>query len=73
MTPYVAIVVTIQAIFFLRWLYKRARTVDVSERFVSDMATNHLPHVYQALRQICDKMGIEFKEPPPIQFVDFKE
>lgn len=61
----------IQTVFAVRWLYRKTRNDDVRAAFVDDMATNHLPHLYDALRGICGHLGIELKEPPPIQFVRF--
>ena len=34
------------------------------------MAINHLPHLYHALRQIACHLGLELKEPPPVQFLE---
>ena len=34
------------------------------------MAINHLPHLYLALRQIAGHLGIELREPPPVQFLE---
>lgn len=53
-----------------RWLYKRTRNNEINQKFVHDMATNHLPHVYSALQQIAAASGVELKEPPPIQFIE---
>jgi len=41
----------------------------IQKSFVEDMATNHLPHIYEALRQIAEGQGIELKEPPLVKFV----
>ena len=34
------------------------------------MALNHLPHLYHGLRQIGNHLGIELKDPPPVQFLE---
>ncbi len=61
----------VQLIFFLRWLYRRIRNEELTRAFVKDMATNHLPHIYQLLEKICDQQGIERNEPiPPIRWID---
>jgi hypothetical protein len=65
------VVVCVQFVLFVRWLYRRARNDEIARAFVRDVATNHLPHIYQALRQIAEANGIELKEPPLVQFVDF--
>lgn len=63
------------AAFFsgVRWLYRRSRSKDVTEVFVHDMATNHLPHIYDALRLLCIHEGINMPNPPPIHFMDFRK
>ena len=47
------------------------RDDEVRRAFVRDMAVNHLPHLYHALRQIAGRLGLEIKEPPPVQFLEF--
>jgi len=37
---------------------------------VRDIATNHLPHIYNALQQIAAKQGIEVDDTPLVRFVD---
>lgn len=58
------------AVAATRWFYKRTRNNEINRRFVHDMATNHLPHVYSALQQIAAAGGVELKDPPPIQFIE---
>src|ERR1700687_4216102 len=60
----------LQLIFFLRWLHRRTRDDEIRRAFVRDMAINHLPHLYHALRQIAGQLGIELKDPPPVQFLE---
>lgn len=64
------VVVLVQFVLFLRWLYRRIRNDEIAHAFVRDVATNHLPHIYGALRQIAEANGIELKEPPLVQFID---
>jgi hypothetical protein len=66
----VALTVGAQFILFLRWFYRRIRNDELLRAFVQDMATNHLPHIYHALRAICKAQGIEPGEPPPIRWID---
>ena len=44
------------------------RDEEIRRAFVRDMASNHLPHVYHALRRIAAKLEIEIDEPPPLRF-----
>jgi hypothetical protein len=34
----------------LRWLHRRMRNDEITRAFVRDIATNHLPHIYNALK-----------------------
>jgi hypothetical protein len=73
MNPYwlvVALSALIQFCIFLRWLHRRTRDDEIRRAFVRDMAINHLPHLYHALRQIAGKLDIDLKEPPPVQFLE---
>ena len=54
-----AITAFVQFILFLRWLYRRMRNDEMTRMFVEDMATCHLPHIYELLEKICDEKGIE--------------
>jgi len=60
----------IQFFIFLRWLHRRTRDDEIRRAFVRDMAINHLPHIYLALRQIAGQLGIELQEPPRVQFME---
>jgi hypothetical protein len=64
--------VCVQFVLFLRWLHRRMRDSEIATTFVTDVATNHLPHIYLALRQIAEKQGIALHEPPPVRFVDMR-
>lgn len=59
-----------QFAMFARWLHRRMRDDEIRRAFVRDMAVNHLPHIYHALRKLAAKFHIEFDEPPPVQFLD---
>jgi hypothetical protein len=74
MNPYWIIVIfssLVQFVIFLRWLHRRTRDDEIRRAFVRDMAVNHLPHLYHALRQIASQLGLELEEPPPVQFIEF--
>lgn len=73
MNPYWFVVVFpsgLQLFFFIRWLHRRTRDDEIRRAFIRDMALNHLPHLYHGLRQIGNHLGIELKDPPPVQFLD---
>ena len=65
-----AIPIAVQCIVFLRWLHRRMRNDEITRAFVRDIATNHLPHIYNALQKIAAKQGIDLDETPLVQFVD---
>jgi hypothetical protein len=62
--------VAVQFIVFLRWLHRRMRNDEITRAFVRDIATNHLPHIYNALQKIAALQGIDLDETPLVQFVD---
>ena len=62
--------VGVQFVLFLRWLHRRMRDDEIVRAFVRDIATNHLPHIYSALRQIAAEQGIALEDPPLLRFVD---
>jgi hypothetical protein len=62
--------VGVQFVLFLRWLHRRMRNDEINRTFVRDIATNHLPHIYNALQKIAAGQGIELDETPLVQFVD---
>jgi len=68
LTAFVPVVV--QFVIFLRWLHRRVRNDEITRAFVRDIATNHLPHIYNALQKIAMQQGIELDETPIVQFVD---
>ena len=60
----------VQFALFLRWLHRRMRDDEITRAFVRDVALNHLPHIYSALRAIAAEQGITLEEPPLVQFLD---
>ena len=62
--------VGIQFVLFLRWLHRRMRNDEITRAFVRDIATNHLPHIYNALQKIAAGQGIELDDTPLVRFVD---
>jgi hypothetical protein len=65
-----AIPVAVQFVIFLRWLHRRMRNEEITRTFVRDIATNHLPHIYNALQKIATQQGINLDETPMVRFVD---
>ncbi len=60
----------VQFSMLLRWLYRRIRNDEIQRAFVEDIANNHLPHIYEALRHLCAERGIELQDsPPPIRWI----
>jgi hypothetical protein len=68
-----AVTSAVQLVFFLRWLYRRVRNDEIMRAFVHDMATNHLPHIYERLDKLCEQQGIERSQLPPIRWVDLND
>ncbi len=66
----VLVPVLVQCVLFLRWLHRRIRNDEITRAFVRDIATNHLPHIYNALQKIAAEQGIELDETPLVRFVD---
>ena len=66
----IAAPVLLQFAIFLRWLHRRMRNDEITRAFVRDIATNHLPHIYNALQKIATQQGITLDETPLVQFVD---
>lgn len=60
-----------QFTLFLRWIYRQMRDDEVRRVFLKDVATNHLPHIYHALRAIAVQNGIVIDDPPPVRFIEF--
>jgi hypothetical protein len=73
MNPYwlvVGFTVIAQLAILLRGLHRRMRDDEIERAFVHDMATNHLPHMYHALRLIANHLDIELDDPPPLRFIE---
>ena len=60
----------VQFVLLLRWLHRRMRDDEINRAFIRDVATNHLPHIYSALRRIAAEKGIDLEDPPLLRFVD---
>jgi len=60
----------VQFVLFLRWLHRRMRKEEIAHAFIHDIATNHLPHIYNALQKIAAQQGIELDDTPLVRFVD---
>jgi hypothetical protein len=60
----------LQFVLFLRWIHRRMRNDEIARAFIHDIATNHLPHIYNALQKIAAGQGIELDETPLVRFVD---
>ncbi len=60
----------VQFVLFLRWLHRRMRNDEIMRAFVRDIATNHLPHIYNALQKIAAQQGITLDETPMVRFLD---
>lgn len=71
--PAVALSAIVQLVLFLRWLYRRIRNDEIQSAFVRDMATNHLPHIYAALRLLCETQNVKLDEPPLIGWVELND
>jgi hypothetical protein len=63
--------ICVQFVLFLRWLHRRMRDDEITRAFVRDVALNHLPHIYAALREIAARQGIELDETPLVRFLEF--
>lgn len=73
LTPFTlsaVVALAVQVVFAVRWLYRRARNDELLRLFVRDMATNHLPHIYHCLRELCRQREIAISEQPAIRWVD---
>ncbi len=68
-----AVTSLVQFVVFLRWIYRRIRNDELMRAFVEDMATNHLPHMYNLLEKLCDKQGIERDPAPSIRWIDLND
>ena len=62
--------IAVQLVLFLRWLHRRVLDDEIHRAFLRDVATNHLPHIYAALRAIAAAHGITLDDHPQIQYVE---
>jgi hypothetical protein len=60
----------VQFVIFLRWLHRRMRDDEIMRAFVRDVATNHLPHIYAALRILAAEKGVDLDSPPLVRFLE---
>ena len=73
MNPYwliVAFTLVTQLCVFFRWLHRRLRNAAIQRAFIRDVAVNHLPHIYHALRSIAAHHGLAIEDPPPVRFLE---
>ena len=73
MNPYwlvFAFTLLTQFFMFLRWLHRRIRSSEIERAFVRDMPTNHLSHIYHALKLIAEERQLQIGDPPPLRFID---
>ena len=61
-----------QLTMFLRWLHRRMRDDEINRAFLRDLALNHLPHIYEALQNICDQQGIKLRPTPVLRYADLR-
>jgi len=58
-------------------LYKALKTNtrrrDIDHVFISEMATNHLPHIYTALTIIGIKLSVDIPQHPRVKFLETKD
>jgi hypothetical protein len=65
-----AVTSVVQLALFTRWLYRRIRIDEVNRAFIQDMATNHLPQIYELLEKLCEHQKIAHSPQSPILWVD---
>ena len=73
MNPYwvvAALAAFVQFWLFVKWIYRRIRDDQIQRAFIRDMAVNHLPHIYGALRLIAKHNGIALPEPPTLRWLE---
>ena len=64
-----ATVFAAQVIVFIRWIYRRIRNDEITRIFVQDIATNHLPHIYELLYRLCEQQGITRTQAPVVRWI----
>lgn len=50
----------------MRWLLRISFKDTMQRDFVEDMATNHLPHIYDALRRMASHLNVDLPDDPQI-------
>jgi hypothetical protein len=60
----------VQFTMFVRWLYRRIRNDEINRIFIQDMATYHLPRIYELLDKLCEKQEIAHSPQTPIRWMD---
>ncbi|MGH9714052.1 MAG: hypothetical protein ACRD5M_12215 [Candidatus Acidiferrales bacterium] len=65
-----ALSLLVQLTLFIRALYRRMRIDDINRAFIRDIATKHLPEIYDLLEKLCERQGIVPVPRPPIFWVD---
>jgi hypothetical protein len=60
----------VQLVIFVRWFYRRIRNDELNSAFIRDMATSHLPQIYELLEKLCEQQGIAQTQKTPIRWVD---
>jgi hypothetical protein len=60
----------VQFTMFVRWLYRRIRNDEINRIFIQDMATYHLPRIYELLDKLCEKQEIARSPQSPIRWMD---
>lgn len=63
-----ALAIIAMAIAVVEWFLSARDESRANRRFVKDVGTNHLPHVYDRLGRIDNKLGMSYVQPPPVQF-----
>ena len=56
-----AITAFVQFILFVRWIYRRVRNDEIMRMFVEEMATSHLPHIYELLAKSAKRRELNAK------------
>lgn len=64
-----AVAITVQAWAFIKYIHKRITNEELNRVFVQQMATDHLPYIYDVMKKIAENQGIELPPRPEIVFV----
>jgi len=66
-TYYILAALAVVAVL-IRVVYSFFRDFDNAKRFTSDMASIHLPYIYDCMNRIANKLDIELGKTPPVNF-----